>query len=322
MAVAMTDSIKTAMAWFNRFSGWLLLLAIIWLCWSMARIFWLILAPPVAPYLPVVEQQAQPQPTTNVSSALNIFMTAPSETPVSRQPPPQVALKGVMIASPDSLSSAMLEFEGKVMNYRIGKPLGQSGYKLIDVAWNQVIIADDNDNQVVIDMPPPLNMNQDFNSNASANGISNQRLSAPSAASNPDDMMADNQFDDQGYQASLDNDQDNSMTSDADGGESQPDVSDTLNQATEALKQNPASYLSQMGVMATGDGYQVTEAMPAKIRNSLGLETGDRVLSVNGQSVGSDPTQDADLIQQVKKSGEAQIEVQRGEQVISIRQQF
>ena len=67
---------------------------------------------------------------------------------------------------------------------------------------------------------------------------------------------------------------------------------------------------------------KVTDAMPSKIRNRLGLESGDRVLTVNGQNVGSNPAGDADLLGQVKQSGEAVIEVQRGEQTITIRQQF
>ncbi|VRS09249.1 Uncharacterised protein [Streptococcus pneumoniae] len=62
--------------------------------------------------------------------------------------------------------------------------------------------------------------------------------------------------------------------------------------------------------------------MPAKLRNRLGLEPGDQVLTVNGQSVGSNPAQDAGVLQQIQQSGEAQIEVRRGEQVITIRQQF
>ncbi|WP_230655943.1 type II secretion system protein N [Psychrobacter sp. I-STPA10] len=316
----MSNGIKTATAWLNRLSGWLLLLAIIWLCWSLARIFWLFLAPPIAPALPVAEQQSSPAPTTNTSSALNIFMTPPSEPTAPKAPPPQVVLKGVMIASPDSLSSAMLEFDGQVLNYRIGKPLGQSGYKLIDVSWNQVIIADDNDNQVVIDMPPPLNMNQGINANSASGNISNQRLPNASDASDFDGLSADNQADERMDASDA---MDLEMNSEAPADDFQPpEIEDTINNASEALKQNPASYLSQMGVMATGEGYQVTDAMPANIRERLGLETGDRVMSVNGQRVGSDPAQDADLLQQVKRSGEAQIEVQRGDQTISIRQQF
>ena len=66
----------------------------------------------------------------------------------------------------------------------------------------------------------------------------------------------------------------------------------------------------------------MTAAMPAKLRNRLGLEPGDQVLTVNGQSVGNNPAQDAGVLKQVQQSGSAQIEVKRGEQVITIRQQF
>lgn len=321
----MRDGIKIAMLWLNRLSGWLLLFAIIWLCWSIARIFWLFLAPPLSPFLPVVEQQSQAAPTTNTSNALNIFMTPPSQPTVAKTPPPQVTLKGVMIASPDNLSSALLEFDGQVLNYRIGKPLGESGYKLIDVSWNQVIIADDNDNQVVLDMPPPLNMNQDINSNAASGDITNRRLPNASTTPNLDGLAAGNRLDGQLDAEALDEADRMGLEMGAalSADDSQvPEVEETINTATEALKQNPASYLSQMGVMATGEGYQVTDAMPAKIRERLGLEAGDRVMSVNGQPVGNDPTQDADLLQQVKRSGEAQIEVKRGDQTINIRQQF
>ena len=79
---------------------------------------------------------------------------------------------------------------------------------------------------------------------------------------------------------------------------------------------------SSVGLMASGDGYQVTTATPSGLRNRLGLEPGDRVMSVNGQQVGNNPSQDANILQQAQKSGEAQIEVKRGEQVITIRQPF
>lgn len=95
-----------------------------------------------------------------------------------------------------------------------------------------------------------------------------------------------------------------------------------IEEAVSELQKNPASYLSRMGVMALGDGYQVTDAMPSGIKDRLGLESGDKVLSVNGQAVGNDPTQDTSLLQQVQQSGQAQIQVQRGDQVITIRQQF
>lgn len=114
---------------------------------------------------------------------------------------------------------------------------------------------------------------------------------------------------------------DNNTNSAADtANESNPQSA--IGEAVTALQENPASYLSRMGVMASGDGYQVTAAMPAGLRNRLGLEPGDRVMTVNGQSVGNNPGQDASVLQQIQQAGEAQIEVQRGEQVITIRQQF
>ena len=62
--------------------------------------------------------------------------------------------------------------------------------------------------------------------------------------------------------------------------------------------------------------------MPSALKNRLGLQTGDKVLSVNGQSVGQNPSQDAQLLQQVQRQGQAQIQVQRGEQVVTVRQSF
>ena len=95
-----------------------------------------------------------------------------------------------------------------------------------------------------------------------------------------------------------------------------------IDEAVSELQDNPASYLSRMGVMASGEGYQVTAAMPAGLRNRLGLEPGDKVLSVNGKTVGNSPAADAAVLQQVQQAKEAQIEVQRGDQTITIRQQF
>ena len=77
-----------------------------------------------------------------------------------------------------------------------------------------------------------------------------------------------------------------------------------------------------MGVAATGQGYLVTDAMSAALKNRLGLQTGDKVLSVNGQNVGQNPTQDAQLLRQVQQAGQAQIQVQRGDQVVTVRQSF
>jgi len=283
----------------NRFSGWLLLLTIAWLCWTAARLLWLLLAPPLAPSLPLATLQNTSSANTDSGSVFAIF-AEPDPIAAAVQPPPNIGLKGVLLAIPESLSSAMLDVNGEVKNYRIGDRLKDSGYTLIAVDWNEIVIADANEKQTVIQMPEAMPLDQ---SDMIAGGISNQRL--------PNNNMLPT------TPQSTEN-----MTPEASETGETTSPQSAIEEAVTALQDNPASYLSRMGVMASGESYQVTAAMPAKLRNRLGLEPGDQVLTVNGQSVGSNPAQDAGVLQQIQQSGEAQIEVRRGEQVITIRQQF
>ncbi len=300
--MSMMARFKPVMDTLNRFSVWLLLLAIIWLCWVAARLLWLIVAPPVAPTLPLQAIQNNFDNTANNSNLFAIFADSEA-TATATQPPPNVLLKGVLLAIPESLSSAMLDVNGEVKNYRIGDGLQETGFKLISVDWNAVIIADANDKQTVISMVEALPLDQ---SGLTANTIGNQRLSNSNALPLPQSAPLGPQ----------------DPAIDMAAANRPVNTSSAIDEAVTALQENPASYLSRMGVMASGEGYQVTAAMPSGLRNRLGLEAGDKVLSVNGQSVGSSPTQDASILQQAQQSGQAQIEVQRGDQVIIIRQQF
>ena len=299
-----SSRLKPVINTLNRFAAALLLLAIVWLCWSAARLLWLLLAAPLAPTLPLAPLQNTANSSADHSGLFAIFADPdPIAAPV--QPPPNVLLKGVLIAIPESLSSAMLDVNGEVKNYRIGDTLKDSDYTLVAVAWNEVIIADAYDKEIVIKMPEAMPLDQ---SAMLAGAVSNQRL--------PDNTMLPNS-------PNLSSpDQVNPDTAPNGETSSEGEPKSAIDEAVTELQSNPASYLSRMGVMASGESYQVTAAMPAKLRNRLGLEPGDKVLTVNGQSVGSNPGQDASVLQQVKQAGEAQIEVQRGDQVITIRQQF
>lgn len=285
----------------NRFAVWLLLLAIVWLSWTAARLLWLLLAPPLAPALAVLPLQNNTTAGPDYSSLFAIF-SDPDPIGAVMQPPPNIVLKGVLLAIPESFSSALLDVNGEVKNYRIGDGLKDSGYILVAVAWNEIVIADAADKETVIRMPEAMPLDQ---SAMIAGGVSNQRLQDGNMLPNaplPEQNNTDNQPAAEAAAVS--------------GGQS------PIDEAVTELQENPASYLSRMGVMAGGDNYQVTAAMPANVRNRLGLEPGDKVLTVNGQSIGSSPAQDARLLQQVQQAGEAQIEVKRGDQVITIRQQF
>ena len=299
--ITVSTSLKPVLNILNRFSTWLLLLAIAWLCWTAARLLWLLLAPPLAPALPLVPLQNNAASSTDYSSLFAIFAD-PDPVAAVVQPPPNIVLKGVLLAIPESLSSALLEVNGEVKNYRIGDTLKDSDYSLVAVAWNEIVIADAADKEMVIRMPEAMPLDQ---SAMMASGVSNQRLQ-------DGNMLPNAPLSDQ-------TNTDNQPAAEATG-ENAP--KSAIDEAVTELQGNPASYLSRMGVMAGGDSYQVTAAMPANVRNRLGLEPGDKVLKVNGQSVGSNPVQDANVLQQVKQAGEAQIEVQRGDQVITIRQQF
>ncbi|MCG3879147.1 type II secretion system protein N [Psychrobacter sp. Ps6] len=294
-----TASLKPVVNTLNRFSRWLLLLAIAWLCWTAARLLWLLLAAPLAPALPLAPLQNNIKSANDYSGLFAIFAD-PDPIAAAVQPPPNVELKGVLLAIPESMSSALLNINGEVKNYRIGDGLKDSDYILVAVDWNSVIIADANDKETVISMPDAMPLDQN---DMLAGGVSNQRL--------PDNSMLPT-----APQTLQETPPEPAETN----GESSPQTA--IEEAVTALQENPASYLSRMGVMASGESYQVTAAMPSKLRNRLGLEPGDKVLTVNGQNVGNNPAQDAGVLQQVQQAGEAQIEVQRGEQVITIRQQF
>ena len=295
-------SLKPVINTLNRLSAWLLLLAIAWLCWTAARLLWLLLAAPLAPALPLAPLQNSAKSTKDYSSLFAIFAD-PDPITAAVQPPPNIELKGVLLAIPESMSSALLNVNGEVKNYRIGDGLKDSDYTLVAVDWNSVIIADANDKETVIKMPEAMPLDQ---SDMLARGISNQRL--------PNNSMLPTAP--QPVQNAI------PETEGTTGADTSKSPQSAIEEAVTALQENPASYLSRMGVMASGESYQVTAAMPAGLRNRLGLEPGDKVLTVNGQSVGNNPAQDAGVLQQVQQAGEAQIEVQRGEQVITIRQQF
>lgn len=290
-------------AWLNRLSPLALLLSLLWLCWVLAQLLWLLLAPPTAPRLPVVALQPIAIQTVPQDTYM-VFANPIPQVPVN-QPPPDVKVQGVMVATPAHLSSAILLMNGVSQGYGINDPLANSGYTLSAVFWDKVMIADANGQTVDIPLREPMQLDQPNAFANPATGMMPQTL-----ATLPTDVDG---FDVDGF----------GDVGGFNGGEHHDFGGvNAFEQAADELRHNPAGYLSRMGVMAVGDGYQVTDAMPSDIKNRLGLEAGDRVISVNGQSVGSNPMQDADVIQQVQQSGTASIQVQRGEQVITIRQQF
>lgn len=94
-----------------------------------------------------------------------------------------------------------------------------------------------------------------------------------------------------------------------------------LGTAIERLGSEPGAYLAEMGLVAGGEGYQITEGAPADLRQRLGLRAGDRIVRLNGQSLGN-PQLDRQLLEQVRQSGQARVELRRGSQNLTIEQKF
>nr|WP_313426673.1 type II secretion system protein N [Moraxella sp.] len=316
------------MAVVEKLYPWLLLAAIFWLVWQLSQAIWLVVAPPKTPALTPIPLQPNLVAQSANSNALDFF-AQPTAPQAPAAAPPDIKVVGVTIATPESQSYAILTANGKTLSYRINDMIDGSGYKLVKVAADFVMVADANGQTSKVPFGQPFFLDQSdaIRAKAQANGAAgvgnNSNMGqtptpslggaapqaiggAPVATGDPHDR------EDSAPIMAMSN-----------GANTSPSgASSAIGVAIQGLQQNASGYLSQMGVAATGQGYLVTDAMSAGLKNRLGLQTGDKVLSVNGQNVGQNPTQDAQLLRQVQQAGQAQIQVQRGDQVVTVRQSF
>ncbi|MBL4796218.1 MAG: PDZ domain-containing protein [Oleispira sp.] len=88
-------------------------------------------------------------------------------------------------------------------------------------------------------------------------------------------------------------------------------AADAVTLLRDEVNNNPAGALKQMGLeaAANGEGYKVSNS--GSMLTQLGLQPGDIILSVNGQTLGN-LDDDQNLLEQVSNSGQARLEIQRG----------
>jgi general secretion pathway protein C len=88
-------------------------------------------------------------------------------------------------------------------------------------------------------------------------------------------------------------------------------ASDAVNLLRNEVAINPAGALKQLGLVISenGSGYKVSNS--GSMLTQLGLEPGDVIFSVNGQTLGN-LEDDQMLLDQVTNSGQARLEIQRG----------
>lgn len=94
-----------------------------------------------------------------------------------------------------------------------------------------------------------------------------------------------------------------------------------LSELQEDLQANPDGVLSDYGLRpvnaGASAGYVVGEGTNSDVMKSLGLRPGDVVLSVNGKPLGNIRS-DARMIDEVKASGEARVEIRRNTQTFTV----
>jgi general secretion pathway protein C len=88
-------------------------------------------------------------------------------------------------------------------------------------------------------------------------------------------------------------------------------ASDAVTLLRDEVTNNPKGALKQLGLetSANGEGYKVSSS--GSMLTQLGLQPGDIILSVNGQTLGN-LDDDQSLLEQVSNSGQARLEIQRG----------
>ncbi|MFW1754138.1 type II secretion system protein N [Acinetobacter wanghuae] len=265
----------------NRAAPIALFLFILYLCWKLAALFWIVVAPLQAMQFERVELGSQQSQVPNIHS-FSLF-----QEQTQNQATADIAdltLQGVMISNPSRLSSAVIKVKEISDRFRVGERLGDTGYELSEVYWDHVIIRQ------------PSGAMQKLNFKGLENGlnqpypIKDQPSSQPSSTSNQAPQT----------------EQPNSPQ-------------EEIGRAIQQMNENREQYMQNMGVSSSENGYEVSARTPAILRNRLGLRPGDRILSLNGKTMGNGQSE-TQLLEQARRDGQVKLEIKRGDQVMTIQQ--
>ena len=284
MAISLGDLKNIDLKQANRVAPVVLLLLILYLCWKLAAMFWLLIAPPQAMQLDRVELGSQQAQIPNIS-AFSLFQES-GQTAAGAEAA-NILLQGVVVASPSSNSSAVLKVNDQVDRYRVGEMLGSSGFELAEVYWDRVILR------------RATGATQEVLFKGLENGL-NQPIVPATPASNT--MSAPS-----------------SIMNSAAEAQNLPSAQNEIGRAIQQMQENKDQYLQNMGVSASDGGFEITSRTPAALRNRLGLRPGDRILSLNGQTLSQGQTE-AQLLEQARREGQVKLEIKRGDQTMTIQQ--
>lgn len=95
-----------------------------------------------------------------------------------------------------------------------------------------------------------------------------------------------------------------------------------LGGVAQGLAESPQAAIRQMGLRRTSQGYIVSITAPKDMMQRFGLQPGDRIVSINGQALGRDLNADQQVVSQLQQASSARVEVQRGEQTLTLEQRL
>lgn len=258
----------------------LLVLLILYLCWKLASIFWLLVAPPQVMQVEPIALGSQQAQVPNIA-AFALFQEVGGAAAADESA--NLLLQGVMVGYPSQFSSAVIKMNEVADRYRVGENIANTSYQLAEVYWDRVLLRQNNGTI------------RELKFKGIENGL-DQSIVQPVA-------NASSSFNNQVTQMPQSQEQ------------------NALGQAVQKIQQDREQYLKDMGVNAGGEGYEVTSRTPTALRSKLGLQPGDRIMSLNGQAVGQGQS-DAQLLEQARREGQVKIEIKRGDQVMTIQQDF
>lgn len=261
-----------------------LLLLILALCWKLAAMFWWTIAPPQVMQPETVQLGAQQPQVPNISSFALFYEANKNQAQADVSIPMQ--LQGVVVGYPSRNSSAVIKVNEVADRFVVGQDIENSGYQLSEVYWDRVILRQASGATRELKFNSLGNLYQPIEPNqAGSSGVAPlQQEAQPTQEPSPSNSQ------------------------------------NALTQAIEKMNQDKDQYLKNMGVNTQGgQGYEVTDQTPSALRNKLGLRSGDRIISLNGQPVGQGQS-DVQLLEQAKRDGKVRIEIKRGDQVMTIQQ--
>ena len=113
----------------DRLAPVVLVLIILYLCWKLAALFWLLIAPPQAMQLDRVELGSQQTQVPNISS-FALFQENRSSAADAQL---NMVLQGVVVGQPSRYSSAVIKVNESSDRYLVGETIQGSSYQLAEV---------------------------------------------------------------------------------------------------------------------------------------------------------------------------------------------